>query len=816
MSESRERDVPAPSENTPAGGAPTNGTDPPPAETPESLEQKAGGGDPASSATARGAESRTRARPSSDDAAQAGADDEEDEDQDVESEGDEGDDGTEDTEDEEDDAHAVEASSRIAAADASDADAEARATEDARWAMRARSVILGGVIGFAAATWIQLSFGARWANDLLAKNVLPDGQRVSMIKASLGGAAVGVLVVAYLLWAAAKKGQGLLRIERWLWFLSPLALLPAAGWVLRTKPWMNEHARLLPIVFFLALLLEFLVFRSLTNVPARVREWFGELATQLPSMFRRRAPLAIVLLGTVFYIGFFCFFLLRWHYKLKTGNFDLSINNNLMYGGLHGRFLESPVVFPQEPAKYLANHAKFGGYLFLPLYALFPRPETLLVLQSTLIGLSALPLWAFAKRHVSEWMATLITVAYLLYYPMHGASFSEFQYVPIAGFFILTTVWAAETRRWVAFWIVFGAGILMREDMPIGMAVVGTFLLVTGYRPVQGMVMALISVVYFCILRFYVMEEAGQWWFPNMYKELWADGEKGFRSVIKTLISNPLYVLSKIVVEKKLLYLMHLLVPLAFLPVRRWYLWAAFIPGTLLTLLITNYDPPITFSFHYVMHWTPYLFLASVLALKAIREQPLFGPERQRAAAAALFGASVVLSYNYGAFPMRSGSFRGGFHKIDFEHTEAEKERYRNLQKLIAMIPKDAAVAATEKLGPHVSSRVEMYTMRHGPQKADWALASSRELKLSRTKPKLYEALKSGEFGVVERIEDLALLKRGHDTSQNQRLIRDWRLTDNRISRPEPKREGEQRSPERELDPPEPEAEPEPEPRGAD
>lgn len=655
-------------------------------------------------------------------------------------------------------------------------------SEAESWASISRSVLLGGVLGFGGATWAQLSFAARWINDLLAENSLPEGQRDTLVKGSLGGVAIGMTIVGVLLWSAQRKGQGLRRIEHWLWFLSPLSMLPALGWVFRPKPWINEHDRLLPIVLLLSLVLEVLVFRALVASPPAAREWWSDLRSQVPKVVRRYAPSAIVLLGTLFYIGFFCFFLLRWHYKLRTGNFDLSINNNLMYGGLHGRFLESPVVFPQDPGKYLANHAKFGGYLFLPIYALYPRPETLLVLQSLLIGLSALPLWSFARRHVSTAIATLVTIAYLLYYPMHGASFSEFQYVPIAGFFILTTVWAAETRRWVIFWIVFGAGILMREDMPIGMAVVGLFLLVTGHRPVPGLVMAAISVSYFFVLRFHIMEEAGQWWFPNMYKELWADGEKGFRSVIKTLISNPLYVVSKIVVEKKILYLMHLLVPLAFLPVRRWYLWAAFIPGSLLTLLITNYDPPITFSFHYVMHWTPYLFLATVLALKAIKDEALFGRERQWAATIALLTASSVLSYNYGAFPMRAGSFRGGFHKIDFELREDEKRRYQDLQALIAMIPKDAAVAATEKLGPHVSSRVKMYTMRHGPQKAEYILASSRELKLSRTKPRLYEAVKTGEFGVVRRIRDLALLKRGHDTSGNSEMIRDWRLQDSKSS----------------------------------
>jgi uncharacterized membrane protein len=682
---------------------------------------------------------------------------------------------------------------------------------DSMWGSASRSIALGACIGFALGAWAQLALLGREANDLLAKNTLELGERVGAIKTCIAAAALGAGAAGYFVWAAlrAKRNVGL--VERWLWFSSPLMLAPGLASVLHYKPWLNAYDRLLPVVLLLSLAFEILAFQALVAAPRQAREWWRDVIAQIPKIARERGPLILVSAATLFYIGFFSFYLVRWHYKLKTGNFDLSINNNLLFGGLRGHFLESTVVFPQDPKKYLANHAKFGGYLFLPIYALFPRAETLLVLQSTLIGASAMPLFGFARRRLPEWLAALVALAYLAYYPMHGASFSEFQYVPIAGFFVLSAIWAAETRRWVVFWIVFLMGMTMREDIPIGMALVGGFLLLSGHRPLPGLVMAVISVIYFVTLRFYVMDSAGDWWFPNMYKELWADGEKGFRSVIKTLLSNPLFVISKVLVEKKLIYLLHLLVPLAFLPARRWYLWSAFIPGAFLTLLVTNYDPPITFTFHYVMHWAPYLFVAAVLALEAIGKRPDFGLERRHAAALAMGGASLVLSYNYGAFPRRDGSFKGGFQKVDFEMTDEERARYQNLRTLIALIPPDASVAATEKVGPHASSRLLMYTMRHGSQNAEYILASSRELKLSRTKPKLLEALRSNEYGVVKRIADLALLKKGQDPSHNEEMVRDWKLVDARqppppapaINPPARPRDG---SPLREMGEPEPRA----------
>jgi uncharacterized membrane protein len=462
----------------------------------------------------------------------------------------------------------------------------------------------------------------------------------------------------------------------------------------------------------------------------------------------------------------------------------------------------------------LAAHAKFGHYLFLPIYALVPRPETLLVIQSILIGAGAIPLFLFARRHLAEWAALVVALAYLAYYPMHGATFSEFQNVPIAALFVFFVVWAADAKRWVWMGIFTVIALLMREDIPIGLSVIGFFLLASGYRPTAGLVLAAVSLSYFLLMRFYVMEEKGDWWFPTMYKELWADGERGFRSVIKTLITNPLFVISKLAIEKKVIYLMHLLVPIAFLPLRRWYLWLSLVPGGLLTLLVTNYDPPVQFSFHYVMHWAPYLFMACVLALAAIGKSPDFGPLRQRAALIALGASSLVLSYNYGAFAAREGSFKGGFNKIEFTVSQTEKQRYERLMDLIKPIGPDDTVAATEKIGPHLSSRRVLHTMRTGPRGTTWIVASSRELKLSKTKPSLKAVLEKGEYGVVRRSGDFALFKRGHSTEGNAKLMKDWGLSSaepaSRPKQPEKQLEKQPEKPQEEdavpspSDPPEP------------
>jgi hypothetical protein len=149
---------------------------------------------------------------------------------------------------------------------------------------------------------------------------------------------------------------------------------------------------------------------------------------------------------------------------------------------------------------------------------------------------------------------------------------------------------------------------------------------------------------------------------------------------------------------------------------------------------------------------------------------------KARAAAATMALSSIVLSYNYGAFARREGSFKAGFNRIEFTFSDAERKRYGELMEIIKDIPPDAPIAATEKVGPHVSSRLLIFTMRNGPQTGDYILASSRELKLSKTRPTLKEALETGRYGVLRRVGDFALMKKGHSTEGNAQLIADWEL----------------------------------------
>jgi uncharacterized membrane protein len=642
-------------------------------------------------------------------------------------------------------------------------------------ARTSRVLALSTLLGFALASWFIFTFAAKWASPFLAANDLDMPRRMALIKWTLGAGAVGALLgVAALVVARVKKWPAP-SVERVLWFASPLVLLGLLPQLFRAKPWINRHDILLPLVLAYAFATEVLVARSLAHVPARIAGLVARLRAKAPAWWSKYGPLVIVVVAAVGYAAFMAFFNVRWHHKLRTHNFDLAIDNNLIFRAMHGAHMESTVTHGNAPGQYLAAHAKLGQYVIMPVYALFPRPETLIVLQGVLLGAGALPLFGFARRHVSDWAAAAVALAYLAYYPLHCANFVESKYLSLSIFFVLSTFWAAERRKWVLFALCFVAATLMREDIPVGLATGGVFLLLTGHRPVAGGIMAFVSVAWFLILRA-IMDRAGSWWFPGMYKGLWSPGEEGYGSVVKTLLTNPFFVLNEILEKEKLQYLLHLLVPIVLLPARRWYLWAAFIPGTVLTLFVTDYKPIYGFSFQYTAHWIPYLFLAVPLALAAIAKSGEGGVHRMRGVIVGMGIAGAALSYNFGAFARRADSVRGGYFHIDFSFSDAERQRYADLKAVVAELPKDASVVATENVGPHVSSRTHMYAMRRGIYGAEYILAARNELDFEQTRKLITDAVKTGSYGVVKLQGDFVLLKKGADPAGNAALAADFKL----------------------------------------
>ena len=616
-------------------------------------------------------------------------------------------------------------------------------------------------------------------DQLVAKNELPGRLRVEL---SMAGTALFFLIgsLLYVILGRATRARRVESLHGLAVFLLPATLMTLIPPLFRWSPWSSLNLELLVILAAFGFVLEQLVRLSLSSVPAVLQRLAGRIADRTSDRFSRWFPAVVVCLLAIGYAVFASVFTILHHYRFGTACWDLGQYDNLFYNALHGHPFRVTSISGESDWKSLRGHAELGMYFILPFYGIRASSESLLVIQAVLLGSATIPVYLFGKRFVSTWAAMFLSIAYVLYAPMHRSNFYDFHMQPVAAAFTLWMLYFFIAERNVLFWITFVLTLTAREDISIGLATFGLFLMVTGYRFRVGFLVTAISIFYFAVLKGIIMPLAGGWWFADIYKNLQIPGKKGYGSIVETLISNPDYVLTTLVTKEKLILTLQILLPIAFLPMRRAYLLMSLLPGFFFTLLTTGYNPTVTTLFQYNGYWISYIFPAAAVALRVLggesaRPLPLSTEPiqvdhvRRRAALVTMLFLSFVTSFHYGAL-LQHRNFSSGFSsKIGFGITTDEWKRYKDMRVLADMIPQDVKLAATEHIAPHVSSRVSLYCFRESIGEGEYIIYGAID-KNGKNNKLLKDLLRTGKIGVVADQGDFILFKKGASTARNAEI----------------------------------------------
>jgi uncharacterized membrane protein len=583
-------------------------------------------------------------------------------------------------------------------------------------AVALRSMLLVGMIAGSVVLFVQDIFGPKLVT-FVRNNALDFPARKRVVLAAGIAFALGAIGAAVYAW---RRDEA--RLQRVAHRMAPLVLLGALPPLCVPEAWPDPLTAAIAIGCFV-FLAERLVRLSLATFPAAAAPLASPdrppAATRLGralALVRRWAPVGLVVSGAVAYSVYMSVFTLRLHGRFGTYGYDLGQQDNLFFNTLHGRPMRDVPLGLTENWSEIRNHADWSTFFFLPVYALKPGAPVLLVLQSCVLGLGAVPLYRFAARHLSRASACVVALSYLLYPPMHGMQFYDFHFQPIASTFILFVIDFVEERRYVPCAIAFVVALGCREDVSIGLAILGAFLVLSGGALRRaGAVMAAVAGAYFVLIRFVIMPRLGAtnfgvWTASYIYKDLIPQGGENISGVMTTLVTNPAYVLSTLATADKLRYALQILLPLALLPLRRSYLALSLVHGSLLTVLTTRYGPTIDIGFQYSANFIPYIFPAAVLALERLGGEP-DGKARRGAALAAVVAGTLLCGVFWGAIPPRK-LFHGGFDTLPMTApTAADRRKHADLVELNAMVPPEASVAVSEHEMPHIS-RLNMVTLR--------------------------------------------------------------------------------------------------------
>ncbi len=607
-----------------------------------------------------------------------------------------------------------------------------------------------------------VSVGAWWwthdAERALVNNRLNDDLRRSCLAWAGAGALIGLVSIALLATWKRWRGRDVATSVRAVNLaLAPCLTIPALLALFSPK---IETERPL-----LAASLPLLV--ALGWLPPLYQMAGRRWPLTMPRWTARTITGLVLVGGWAAYGAFFSHAAILNHHGLMTSTFDLGLYDNIFYQSSHGTFLG---------CSFLRNNyhgaAHFDPILVLisPLYLLYPRAESILVMQSFWLGAGVFPLYALARRRLeSRVAAVLFALSWLVYPALHGANMYDFHSLALIAPLIVWLWYCIEVESRVGFWVCVALALLTREDVPLLLCFICAAM-IASRKPFQvrnAWPCIVVSVAYFLVAKLLFMGSPDDslrgtqtYTFDLYYKELIPNGT-GIGEIISSLITNPGFVVRLLFGEKKILFLLLVFVPLGLLPALARPGRIALVYGLAFCLLATR-EPVFSIYFQYVALVFAVAFPLTLHGLDAAttalcRQWP-FDPVRvRRAAVGALLVCTALVSVGFGGL-VENDAFHGGFSRPIRHLTDHQRERYAWVQQAVAMIPADATVAATRRMGPHISNRSKAYGY---PNRGSFDYLFVDESQIpSKQMPDHRRFVQQGGYEVLTRLEKLVLYGR--------------------------------------------------------
>jgi uncharacterized membrane protein len=467
------------------------------------------------------------------------------------------------------------------------------------------------------------------------------------------------------------------------------------------------------------------------------------------------------------YASFFARASITNHHALNSRTTDLGYYDNIFYQSIHGH----PLGCTWVKSGYHGS-AHFDPILILlsPLYLLYPRAEMLLVLQAIWLGAGVIPVF-FIARHkgIGRVAAGALAAAYAMYPALQGANMYEFHSLSLLSTLMLWLLYFVETGRLRAYWIMIIPTLLTREDVPLMLCFVGLYMILSGRPrlPRAGWITILVSLAYFVIVKRFFMNATDvlntgkdSYSFAYYYEDL-IPNHNGVGGLGLSLLGNPAYAVKTIFGDPKVHYLLMLFVPLLFLPFFARKGRVLLIYGLLFCTLATR-AAVFTIHFQYSNVLISFAFFATALALSQIADGgvPSFvgldAKRLQRALAGVVLVSTTLVCWKFGGV-WENKSFRGGFAPVTRTLNDHDREQYAWVSQAVDQIPKTASVAATNKMGPHVSNRKTAYFYPEH-MNVEFVFVDEAELR-GGDLDKHNKALAAGQLVLVSRRDTMVLYK---------------------------------------------------------
>lgn len=500
--------------------------------------------------------------------------------------------------------------------------------------------------------------------------------------------------------------------------------------------------------------------------------------------FPQNWTLITVIILIVLYSITFSVLSIRHYDGLDTGGYDLGVFDQVIWNTSQGRLYQNTILF--DSPNYIGKHLSLIPLLLAPLYWIWPDPRLLLILQSVILGLGALPVsWLAREKLESEFAAFFFAAAYLLSPALESANLNEFHSGSLSTTFLLFAFYflhRAQVKEekgnvhrhekqyylWFAVFTVLAMG--CKEDIPLLVAMMGLYILVVQRNVKLGLATMAIALLWFWLALYVIIPQSsptGRWFFGRHFSK-WGDTPL---TIALSLLTHPQWVWEFLMEGNKLVaYLYPLLAPLGFLSLLSPEIFLLALPTFVINFFGGYWwlDQPTSFLKHYTAPAIPFVMISGIWgANRLVGWLENISRIRRVRLTAALSSLVAILSlslhYSYGLSPLSKGF-------IAPEVTTHD----RLVNELAKLIPPDASLTTTYQLTPHLSQRRVIYQWPEG-QDTEYVFIDTKPTDIPLLANDLHalvqDLLENKGFGILASRDGYILLKRG---VANRRLCDDF------------------------------------------
>ncbi len=404
------------------------------------------------------------------------------------------------------------------------------------------------------------------------------------------------------------------------------------------------------------------------------------------------------------YISLFSFLSIRKVYTLQSHYFDLGIMNQVVYNTSQEKFLEMTNQDFGKNISRLAVHFDPILAILSPFYKVHSGFETLLIIQSVVLGLGALAVYLIANKILKDKKIGLImTVSYLLFFPVERANLFDFHPVTLATTFLLFMIYFSLVKKyWLMILFVFLA-LLTKEHTGLVIIFFGMYLFLFSKEKKWSLFLIISGLIFFVISVSYIIPYFRQeTHFALKYFDDFGDSPK---NVFIGLIKNPLLIAGYFTKNETWLYLGRLLLQYGIFIIFSPLQLLIALPEIMINILSSNNNMR-SIYFHYNSLTVPFIILSAIYGIKKIQKS--FSKKYMKLFWIIFFGCCLTSIYFFNPLPV-------SYLKEPYWWGFFDNKKITIIKNWHETLDKEQAVATTPILAPFFTGRKNYFNFLYDP-----------------------------------------------------------------------------------------------------